>query len=359
MNSKYFNLFSCCEVVKGYSRSVIIDNQRNVLNTIPNSLLEVISLTETLSFQEILERFYADKKEIENYFSWLINQEFGFWCEKSEKKSFPKVANDYYSPHKLENIILDYDTFDESNFLLSLEQIISIKIPCVQIRIYKQIVIEDLIYIVESLKDTTIETVEVIADLRNPVDRSTLISLLKKELRIKSIILYNSAEDEVIPVFDGLSNILFIQQKITSLSCGVISKENFDINQKTFFQSRNHNSCLHKKISIDKDGNIKNCPSMAQSYGNIKVTTLERALSHSDFTKYWNVTKENITICKDCEFRHICTDCRAYTERTDFDGEMDLSKPLKCGYNPYTNEWSEWSTNPLKERAIEFYKMNE
>lgn len=60
------------------------------------------------------------------------------------------------------------------------------------------------------------------------------------------------------------------------------------------------------------------------------------------------------TVCKDCEFRYICTDCRAYVE----DPDDILSKPLKCGYNPYTGEWSEWSTNPLKQKAIDFYGMN-
>ena len=117
---------------------------------------------------------------------------------------------------------------------------------------------------------------------------------------------------------------------------------------------------LHKKISIDVDGNIRNCPSMPQSFGNIKDTTLEEALEHPDFKKYWNLTKDHIEVCKDCEFRYICTDCRAYTERTHTNAEgLDISKPLKCGYNPYTGEWEEWSTNPLKEKAIEFYGMED
>jgi SPASM domain peptide maturase of grasp-with-spasm system len=94
---------------------------------------------------------------------------------------------------------------------------------------------------------------------------------------------------------------------------------------------------------------------MSQSFGNIKDTTLEEALSHPDFKKYWNITKDQIEVCKDCEFRHICTDCRAYIEEP----ENQYSKPLKCGYNPYTNKWEEWSTNPLKQKAIEYYGMQE
>jgi SPASM domain peptide maturase of grasp-with-spasm system len=94
---------------------------------------------------------------------------------------------------------------------------------------------------------------------------------------------------------------------------------------------------------------------MNDSFGNIKDTTLEEALNHSDFKKYWNINKDQITTCKDCEFRHICTDCRAYIEEPD----DQYSKPLKCGYNPYTNEWAKWSTNPLKQKAISFYGLKD
>lgn len=87
---------------------------------------------------------------------------------------------------------------------------------------------------------------------------------------------------------------------------------------------------------------------------------MEEALQHPDFKKYWNLTKDQIEVCKDCEFRYICTDCRAYTERSHTNKEgLDISKPLKCGYNPYTGEWEEWSTNPLKQKAIQYYGLNQ
>ncbi len=94
---------------------------------------------------------------------------------------------------------------------------------------------------------------------------------------------------------------------------------------------------------------------MAQSFGNIKDTTLQEALDHPDFKKYWNVTKDQVQVCKDCEFRYICTDCRAYLENP----EDMYSKPLKCGYDPYTGVWEEWSTNPLKQHAIDYYGMRD
>ena len=94
---------------------------------------------------------------------------------------------------------------------------------------------------------------------------------------------------------------------------------------------------------------------MVESFGNIIDTTLQDALNKPNFKKYWNITKDQINICKDCEFRHICTDCRAFVETP----EDQYSKPLKCGYNPYNNIWEEWSTSPLKQEAIEHYAMKD
>lgn len=92
---------------------------------------------------------------------------------------------------------------------------------------------------------------------------------------------------------------------------------------------------------------------MTQSFGNIRNTTLAEALSHPDFKRYWHINKDSISVCRDCEFRYICTDCRAYLE----DPGNDLSKPLKCGYDPYTCTWQEWSTHPLKHNAMLHYGM--
>ena len=60
----------------------------------------------------------------------------------------------------------------------------------------------------------------------------------------------------------------------------------FEVNIPLFTEAQLHNTCLNRKISIDVDGNIKNCPSMAQSFGDIRDTTLQEALDHPDFKKY-------------------------------------------------------------------------
>ncbi|MEM9823198.1 MAG: hypothetical protein AAF985_19110, partial [Bacteroidota bacterium] len=98
---------------------------------------------------------------------------------------------------------------------------------------------------------------------------------------------------------------------------------------------------------------IKNCPSLPNTYGHIANTTLAEALNQDEFKKVWNINKDQISVCKDCEFRHVCTDCRAYLEKPN----DPYSKPLKCGYDPYTNKWQKWSSHPLKEKAIQHYGL--
>ncbi len=169
--------------------------------------------------------------------------------------------------------------------------------------------------------------------------------------------LHSSNNDkEIRPKDEGFSIVMSVKENIVNKKCcGVIHHTYFSPNIETFTESQHHNTCLNRKISIDANGEIKNCPSMAKSYGNIKDTKLVDVVNNPDFQKVWHIKKDEITKCKDCEFRHICTDCRAYID----DPQDMYSAPLKCGYDPYTCKWEDWSTNPLKEKAIEYYGMQE
>ena len=144
------------------------------------------------------------------------------------------------------------------------------------------------------------------------------------------------------------------QDVVSNKSCGIINFKNFNVSGiKEYTEAKNYNSCLNRKVSIDIDGKIKNCPSMLKDYVHINSVALTEVVNNNEFQKLWFINKDKISVCKSCEYRYICTDCRAFVENP-----KDLySKPLKCGYNPETNEWEKWSTNPLKERAKKYYEL--
>ena len=133
------------------------------------------------------------------------------------------------------------------------------------------------------------------------------------------------------------THIYFSPQQIhNEQCCGVISPLYFSMSMATFLEAQRYNTCLHKKISIDRKGRIKNCPSMATNFGSIASTSLEEVLQKTKFREFWEVTKDQTAICKDCEFRYICTDCRAFAAPKQ--GQL-YGKPSKCSYNPYEAKW--------------------
>ncbi|TPG42301.1 grasp-with-spasm system SPASM domain peptide maturase [Flavobacterium pectinovorum] len=241
------------------------------------------------------------------------------------------------------------------DFKALIPQFESLKCSYIQLRFYKEISLDYIKSIVELLKKekSRIVSIDFIIPYHEKFKLEELNILLSENSRIHSIIIFNSPYDKSFePLRQQMGYIMLTARNIINeKNCGIIKDEYFYSNIKLFSESLHHNTCLNRKISIDKDGYIKNCPSMSASFGNVKDTTLEEVLDQPLFKKYWNITKDKIAGCKDCEFRHICTDCRAYIEEP----ENLFSKPLKCGYNPYTNEWLKWSTNPLKQKGIEFY----
>ena len=135
----------------------------------------------------------------------------------------------------------------------------------------------------------------------------------------------------------------YIPQVIDShRCCGQIHPAYFVTNLEAFSEAQKHNSCLNRKISIDARGEIKNCPSLPRSFGNAREASLHSALAQRDFTALWSINKDQIAVCKDCEFRYICTDCRAYLS----DPSDLYAKPSKCTYDPYTAEWRDAEGRP-------------
>lgn len=346
-------------LIKGASRSLICDLERNSYMLIPISLHEMLTQNKKgFTVQEIIEQYSKDnkrnKKIILSYFNALHRADLLVFTNFPEYYQPINMTWDF--PGDISNAVIDIDK--NTTYVISfLEQITQLGCPYIQIRFFSSLSINRLGLMVEQLKTSIIEAIEVFAPYESDTVLKGLIKLMKKNYRIRSVTLYNAPENIIkYSRTIGFGQIVTVTTDIKGhLNCGFISHHYFITNISTYTESLAHNSCLNRKISIDVDGNIKNCPSMSQSFGNIKDTTLQEALDHPDFKKYWNITKDQIAVCKDCEFRYICTDCRAYLENP----EDMYSKPLKCGYNPYTCEWEEWSTNPLKQMAIDYYDMRE
>ncbi len=358
MKNNYIKLFANCIVTKGTERSTVCDLQRTKFILIPNSLADLFDENQSINLSEIYNFLEEDDVVIfKEYIELLESNELIFYCSKKELAQFPRLSMEWDYPATISNIIIDSDRNSNHNYKKIIDQLPSLNCRYIQMRFYDEVNIKVLKQITSFVNDSFVQSIEFIVKNDSLVSQKSILNFVNKNRKIRSVTFHSSNENKLIQNENhGFGVVFKIKQIInSSYHCGVINNNYFNINIESFTESLNHNSCLNRKISIDTKGYIKNCPSMPESFGNTKDTTLEEAVNHPNFKKYWNITKDQIEVCKDCEFRHICTDCRAFIEEP----KNQYSKPLKCGYSPYTNEWEEWSTNPLKQKAIEYYGMKE
>jgi len=355
-SDNFIKLYSNCIIVNGKKRSLLCDLQKEKSYYVPNELHEISTWFDQVSIEEIKKKCNSERiNVIEGYIEFLITNEFAFYCSNNELEFFPKLSMEWDFPAQISNAVLDIDKqskFDFHNVFLQLE---AMGCRDVQLRINDVFSLSEIAKILSSAENRTIKSIELFLNYDPNIEDEIYVQLSYKFPRITGFYLHSSDKDEIL-IETSVPPLVIakISQKINYRKhCGVFDERFFAVTTELFTESQHHNTCLNRKISIDVTGEIKNCPSMEESFGNIRVTTLEEALATKGFTKYWNIKKDQISVCKDCEFRHICTDCRGFLE----DPEDIYSKPLKCGYDPYTGKWSDWSKNPLKQMAIEYYQL--
>lgn len=359
--SAKWTLFTDCIIVNGKVRSIIVDLTRKSYCFIPEDLRKILE-REHNSFESLVSEYGKENYDtIESYFNFLIENEIIMPYDDDVKTKFPPISKNWEYPALITNAIIDYNEDSTFSFDKLLNELERLNCQDIQIRSFSELDIDAWNELLAYTNYLRIRSISILAKWNPSVGVDGYADLIKANPRISSFVLFTPENDTVENVIKIIKQteslpIFIISEKIKdSLNCGLVHWNYFNVNITLFTEAQQHNTCLNRKISIDVNGEIKNCPSMAKSYGNIKDTTLAEAIEKTGFKDLWFINKDKIHVCKDCEFRYICTDCRAYIENP----EDIYSKPLKCGYNPYTAEWEEWSNNPLKQKAIEYYGMQE
>lgn len=355
-------LYANCIVVKGVNRGLIIDTQRNKYFTVPLSLCDMLNEYNGCQVNEIVDSIAetdSDKSVLDEYFDFLNENELIFLSPYNLKNQLPKIQDDFQYPAVVTNAIIEVTKFNFAFIEAGLNQLSKLNCKQLEINFCKTLEYSALLTFLNILEFIEFDCITLF--ICSPLSSGEITLLGKAVSKAKNIDVCrilnvdpDLSECNAIQPFTGLLQFVSIDYSNIK-TCGKVSEQYFNTGFLHYAESLTHNSCLNRKISIDGSGNIKNCPAMSDCFGNIKDTTLLEAINKTGFKKHWEITKDQISKCKDCEFRYICTDCRAFVEIPD-----DLhSAPLKCGYNPYTNEWEDWSTSPFKQQAIDYYEMRE
>lgn len=125
----------------------------------------------------------------------------------------------------------------------------------------------------------------------------------------------------------------------------------FVANRNQFEHNRHWNACWAGKLSISRDGTVAPCiMGRSDTIGNVTEMPLQAILDSARLRKLWGLTKDRVEICRDCEYRYACGDCRPLAGA----GGGSHEKTARCSYDPSRGNWGRpWSDERFPSPASE------
>ena len=265
----------------------------------------------------------------------LLNQDYFIESDRDLIESLQIEIKDKTEDSVITDCIIELSQYSEWDVNFFLREINKLGVKFLEIRFLDFSSFSNLFSLIkEALTDHSIEYLHFLV----PFDKD-LENVIKTELnkfnRINQLTIYNSKN--TFEIKDETFDIVYSsQESICTSQCGCVNPGYFSYSLTNYANHLKNNSCLSSKLSIDQFGEIKNCPSKKESFGKLKNVNIQQIIRSEVFQQDWNITKNSILICSDCEFRWMCSDCRVFVQ----DESNRFSKPSKCGYNPYINKWN-------------------
>ena len=297
-------------IVKGFNRSCIYDLPRNEYDFLPIDTISKLHSLENMHRDIIINQLDTNEKLWLNY---LIEKEYCFFIPQEFIDSFPKINFNWNNPSLITNSIIDISKAT-CNFDFKILEDLNCK--HLLIRIDTADNLEALCSLLkEKIDSTTFKSIDLHIKKKPGTAYLSFKKRIKKEIKqITDVNFYNKAQYDI-PSFFSPS---------------------FFINIDTFIESLQFNSYYNRKLYIDKDGNIKNGIEGKRIFSNLnKNIDLKKIIQSNDYRNIWNINKDKIDICKDCEFRYMCIDNRIPIKR---DGKTYYFEK-ECPYNPYISKW--------------------
>jgi SPASM domain peptide maturase of grasp-with-spasm system len=337
MNSQVFKLFADCIPVKGFKRSAIYDLGRCKYRLIPNILYEILKEFEGKSIEDVKNHYKGNDLIIDEYFDFLLEDEYIFWCNAEEVSNFPPLNLFWDYPGEISNAIIRVHPETDSNINTIIAELSTLGCKDVILHIEispKEAFINEILH---AFEHSPYRSVDFFLPYSNELhDGYMWRRICDVNLIIHRVIIYNAPfEQQLISENKVMGNIIFSKQK--DINYNKISKYSFVINIPTFTEAQQHNLFFNRKLIISSSGVVTNSLFDNSKKWNVKENSLQHIISEEDFREKWFINKDKIAICQDCEYRYMCIDSRdpkkAENNHWFFDSE--------CGYNPYIAKWED------------------
>lgn len=312
-------LFKDLHIVDGYNRSIIHDFTRNKYYLIPKEWSRIISVFEKkINLNDLHEYIKSTKKSyLKELLEFLQSNEMIFDVDLNRIDDFPSLNLRYETPSNLDAISIDLSENNISNFIKLLSDNKFDYTRTFRIFISNQISLTEIKAVFELLKSRPPGMFTIY------INEKYKKYSLEKHLKNHGICILEYSKN----TFNDLVNHYTTSFPIYKTKMSQVS------------EAQNYNSFFNKSIFITKSGEItvafdsKSGIYCLEDLISERIT-IKELLKDRNFTILWNVKKDSIEICKDCELRYICIDSRTPQKNND-----TWSYETSCSYNPYISLW--------------------
>ncbi len=318
---KYWKIHQNIFFTKGFNRTLVFDSLKSKIQFIPNDLYSIL----------LEKNFIISKEDIdEDYFEFLKENSLIFTDRKKILKRFTKLSDDFSINYDIGICVIELSELTSENLVKLIENENKYTSINQFNFIFGSYTTQSSIFnFIDFIYKYEVDLIELTF-----IDGFSEIDFLFSSLNdINRMFVINNFLDEKIKLKDTkYSNRMHSYVDIKSLK---IYTSLF-----SFFESNLVNIYFYNKIFIDKESNIKNSDKTSYVYGSLKELNqidFKEILKDKEFTKYWNSKKDETLICKDCEFRNLCSDNRV----PHLNSKNVWTHLQECEYNPYISKWND------------------
>lgn len=306
-NKDYLRVYSSVKLVRGKDRAAayILDEEK--IEIIPLSMIDVIDILYKHSITDAFE--LVDSKEVmQEYIDFILANRIGFLTSVPENI---KSMDDYYEKPShifLSCIELDrYSKYDINSFVQELDEQLC---KHIELRLlHEDLDHEELEQVLKIFEGTTIRSIDLYIKKVQIEKLDKLESVINRHKKVSKTILFS------MPFQKTDDDIYFSKLDFENVK-NIENKELF-VNINFYTESLKYNTFYHKKVSIDKDGGLKNNLICSENFGqyDIEKNSLREIIKNDDFTKFWKINPDKIENIKDSELRYAIFPCFEIEEK--------------------------------------------
>lgn len=325
-------IFSHIKIVKGYRKSLIINLQKETCSRYLNS-------------DEFLEFVYTSSgkpisKLDEQMVLRVAQMEFGVVLPENLIGNFPPLEVGWDYPCKFSNGIFELKNVKEIEYTIQILKETSLR--NIQLRVTDVLGNREFEILTKEILLSKVHNVQLVFLQENFIDDAILDLILSWRI-LSSIIVYCSQESKSYNVKGKL--MAFVATEYREL--WVINSPNDLILNMPFYQEAiGFNAYYNRKLFVSGNKMFSGNKDDGHTY----FATVKEAFDFlSQKSSSWLMKKDDIDVCRDCEYRYSCFDRRIPKNR----GENQYFNLRECSYNPYIGTWKgEEGYKTLKESGV-------